>query len=65
MSHEEQARDAERAFGTRRNMQAEALQKGRRHSAHETERLMSAPPEFADGDVCKWKNEHRMYLPCI
>jgi hypothetical protein len=54
MSHEEQVKDAEWAVESLEVLETcrrGRFNKGRRHSAHETESLRSAPPKVADGDV--------------
>jgi hypothetical protein len=51
MSHEEQVKDAERSMELLGTCRRRRFNKGRRHSARETESLRSAPPKVADGDV--------------
>lgn len=56
MSHEEQVKDAERSMELLGTCRRRRFNKGRRHSARETESLRSAPPKVADGGRVQTEN---------
>lgn len=56
MSHEEQVKDAERSMELLETCRRRRFNKGRRHSARETESLRSAPPKVADGGRVQTEN---------
>ena len=56
MSHEEQVKDAERSMELLGTCRRRRFNKGRLHSARETESLRSAPPKVADGGRVQTEN---------